>query len=266
MFIQRLITSLVLIPCLLALLFWAPSQTVYMVFFAVLMLAAYEWHKLIPLHSMQANGFFVLIYSLSLLSVSYIHSDWIIFLALIWVPIIVFIVLYPSGTSIWARPSIILVLAIVVSNLFAYAMQGIFCLKHGKALILYLFFIVWAADIGAYTFGKLWGKHKLIPLVSPGKSWEGFLGGFFFVTCIALLGAAYFQPVSVLQWYFLLFSCFIVSIFGDLFISVLKRKCKLKDTGNILPGHGGILDRLDSLISTAPIFYAGLIWLNLGIH
>ena len=177
-----------------------------------------------------------------------------------------FIMIYPKGTFVWAIPAVIFFVAILVSCLFAFAMQQIFAFQLGKALIIYLFFVVWAADIGAYTFGKLWGNHKLIPNVSPGKSWEGFLGGLIFVTVIAVVGVTYFNPVSVMQWFILIYSCFIVSIFGDLFISMLKRKCKLKDTGHILPGHGGVLDRLDSLISASPIFYAGLSWLNLGFY
>lgn len=255
-----------LIPCLLALLFLAPAKALYAVFFAVLLVGAYEWHKLIPLEGTLANVFFVIIYAVSILAVNYFHPGWFIYFIMIWVPIIVFILLYPKGSSFWANPVTIFCLSLIVSCLFAFAMQGIYSLTLGQALILYLFFVVWAADIGAYTFGKLWGNHKLIPKVSPGKSWEGFFGGLFFITIIAILGGVYFNPVSLMRWFILIYCCFIVSIFGDLFISMLKRKCKLKDTGHILPGHGGVLDRLDSLISTSPVFYAGLNWLNLGFY
>lgn len=253
-------------PCLLALLFWAPAKALYLIFYAVLVVAAYEWHKLVPLQGVLANTLFAITYVLSLFAITYFHNEWLLNLIWIWIPIIFFILIYPKGTSYWALPAVTFVVTIVVSCLFAYAMQGLYSMSLGQILIVYAFCLVWAADIGAYTFGKLWGQHKLIPSVSPGKSWEGFLGGLIFVTVVALFGAIYFNPASLMKWFILNYSCFIVSIFGDLFISMLKRKCKLKDTGHILPGHGGILDRLDSLIAAAPVFYAGLIWLHLGFY
>jgi len=263
---QRIITSVVLVPCLLALIFWAPAYVLYAILFVVLTVMAYEWRRLIPLQGLTAAAIFIIIYWLCLVAVTYYHPPWFLYLIAIWVPIIIFIVLYPKATAFWSISAVLPMLSILVSCLFAYAMQGIYSLSMGRDLILYLFLLVWAADIGAYMFGKLWGRRKLIPQVSPGKSWEGFLGGSIFVTAIALAGAAYFSPISPVGWFGLIYSCFIVSIFGDLFISMLKRKCKLKDTGCILPGHGGMLDRLDSIISSAPVFYAGLSWLNLGLY
>ncbi len=266
MFRQRLITSLVLAPSLLALLFWAPGIVLYTLFFIVLLVGAYEWHKLIPLETAFSNAFFLVVYVSSILAVSYYQLHWIKFFIGIWLPIMAFIMIYPRGTSLWAARPITFVSALLVTCLFTFSMQGIYNFQLGKALIIFLLFVVWAADIGAYTFGKLWGSHKLIPNVSPGKSWEGFFGGIAFVTIIAVLGALYFAPISILRWFLLIYCCFILSIFGDLFISMLKRNCKLKDTGHILPGHGGVLDRLDSLISSAPLFYVGLSYLNLGIY
>lgn len=120
---------------------------------------------------------------------------------------------------------------------------------------LYPFFVSWCADTGAYILGKLIGKHKICPTISPGKSWEGLFGGFISVTIFNLLvlpGIKTFPFVVYLQSLLpiILFSFLvtIVAFLGDIFISFLKRKRGLKDTGTLLPGHGGLLDRFDSVL------------------
>jgi phosphatidate cytidylyltransferase len=127
---------------------------------------------------------------------------------------------------------------------------------QGAQLLMYLFMLVWSADVGAYFVGKLTGKHKLMPNVSPGKTIEGFLGG---VVCAALL--TIIVGIS-LDWSSedfitaLLVTALItsISVLGDLTESMFKRQAGVKDSGTILPGHGGILDRIDSLTATAPVF------------
>ncbi|MBD3273225.1 hypothetical protein GF385_02635 [Candidatus Dependentiae bacterium] len=120
---------------------------------------------------------------------------------------------------------------------------------------LYPFIVSWTADTGGYILGKLIGKHKICPNISPGKSWEGFLGSFTAVTVLNIFilpGIKTFPFVLYLQSFFpiLLFSFLLTTIafLGDIFISYLKRKRDLKDTGNLLPGHGGLLDRFDSVL------------------
>ena len=127
---------------------------------------------------------------------------------------------------------------------------------HGAQLIMFLLLMVWSADIGAYFVGKSLGKHKLLPNVSPGKTLEGFFGGIIFA-CI-LVGTAGFilewnseQLMTVLAVTVLITT---VSVLGDLNESMFKRQAGIKDSGSILPGHGGILDRIDSLTATAPIY------------
>lgn len=264
MFKQRLLTALLLAPGLLAVLFWGPPITLYAILFVVLMGAAYEWRQLIPITSVIASVIFVAVYVTVILMVAYCQPDWLPNLIFAWLPIFLCILLYPQATMLWRSPWVVALFSLIVSCLFAYAMQTIFTHPSGRYLLIYLILLVWAADIGAYLFGKLWGKHKLIPQVSPGKSWEGFLGGFLFVACISVVGDYLFQPTPEIGWFSLNFICFVVSIFGDLFISMLKRKCKLKDTGHLLPGHGGILDRIDSLIAAAPFFCVGIALIQFG--
>ena len=115
--------------------------------------------------------------------------------------------------------------------------------------------IVWAADIGGYFIGKPFGKRKLLPAVSPGKTLEGMLGGVAFVMLL-VTAVAYYQgfPEETAVWYLAALVLTILSVFGDLSESMFKRVAGLKDSGSIIPGHGGILDRIDSLTATAPLY------------
>jgi len=116
--------------------------------------------------------------------------------------------------------------------------------------------MVWVADIGAYVVGKLFGKHKLCPKVSPGKTWEGLLGAVLLSQGVIALGGMYFQVSIGKAWQWWGGSMFVVliSVFGDLTLSMLKRNKGMKDSGQLLPGHGGILDRIDGLLPAATFF------------
>jgi phosphatidate cytidylyltransferase len=133
---------------------------------------------------------------------------------------------------------------------------------HGPGLVMTLLAIVWAADVGAYAFGRWLGRSKLAPLVSPGKTWEGMAGGV--LTAAAAAGiAARLLGYNVASFVVLGVATALISVLGDLTQSMFKRNVGLKDSGKLLPGHGGVLDRIDSLTAAAPL-YAGGLWL-LGI-
>ena len=127
--------------------------------------------------------------------------------------------------------------------------------------VLYLLLLVWAADIGAYFAGKRFGRLKLAPRVSPNKTWEGLLGGVGGALVVAAAGAFVFRlpPVPFIA---LGLALVMASIVGDLTESLFKRQAGLKDSGTLLPGHGGVLDRIDSLTSSVPFFVLGLGWLG----
>ncbi|MDM8565987.1 phosphatidate cytidylyltransferase [Candidatus Halobeggiatoa sp. HSG11] len=150
-------------------------------------------------------------------------------------------------------------------------MTTVFCLSHaayllvlpeeinfaagGAGLLLFLVFLTEFNDILQYIWGKLLGTHKIIPKVSPNKTWEGFLGGLITTTCIAMLLAPWLTPLNLWQSGFAGFLIATAGFFGDVSISALKRDLGIKDSGSLLPGHGGILDRVDSLTYTAPLFF-----------
>lgn len=137
-------------------------------------------------------------------------------------------------------------------------------LPDGKWLTLVLMLYVWGADTGAYFAGHRFGRHKLAPRVSPGKTWEGVAGGLVTVLVVALLAGIYrfgFGPVALALWVALSLFTGLVSVLGDLFESRLKRIAGVKDSGTLIPGHGGVLDRIDAFTAAAPVFaLAWLLW------
>jgi phosphatidate cytidylyltransferase len=124
-------------------------------------------------------------------------------------------------------------------------------------LLLFLLLLVVAADVGAYFAGRRFGKHKLAPRVSPGKTWEGVLGGLAGAAALACIGTFWFK-VSPVPFFGLCLVVVVASVIGDLTESMFKRHAGLKDSGSLLPGHGGVLDRIDSVTAAAPIFLLGL--------
>ena len=136
---------------------------------------------------------------------------------------------------------------------------------RGPLWTLFVLGLVWAADTGAYFAGSRWGRRKLAPRISPGKSWEGLFGGL----AAAMLLATIVLPWLGLEWRqlpaLLLLSLLtvLISVEGDLFESLLKRHAGAKDSSDLIPGHGGVLDRIDSLLAALPVFVLGKIWLEL---
>jgi phosphatidate cytidylyltransferase len=115
--------------------------------------------------------------------------------------------------------------------------------------------IVVLADVGGFVAGKLFGKHKLAPLVSPGKTWEGFLGGMIFQLILIVGLAVYLPPeISIVKLLLLVFPVALYSVVGDLFESMIKRNSGVKDSGALLPGHGGVLDRIDGIMAALPLY------------
>lgn len=125
----------------------------------------------------------------------------------------------------------------------------------GAIWLLYVMILVWGADSGAYMFGKLFGKHKLAPKVSPGKTWQGFIGG---LATAAVISWGYGMWANLNVAPVILLICSVVaalaSVLGDLTESMFKREAGIKDSGHLIPGHGGILDRIDSLTAAVPVF------------
>jgi phosphatidate cytidylyltransferase len=123
-----------------------------------------------------------------------------------------------------------------------------------------IFLIIWVYDSMAYLFGSLLGKHKIYESISPKKSWEGLVGGTVFALLTAYFNSLVFTEMDIARWMGISVLVVIFGTCGDFFESKLKRECGIKDTGTILPGHGGMLDRFDTVLFTTPVIY---VWLNL---
>jgi len=126
-------------------------------------------------------------------------------------------------------------------------------------ILMGVFFIVWVYDSMAYLVGSMFGKHKINEKISPNKTWEGFTAGAIFALAMGVLNAVIFQEPDIVNW--LIIAAIVVAFgtLGDLFESKIKRKLNVKDSGSVLPGHGGLLDRLDSLLFVIPVIY---VWLT----
>lgn len=138
---------------------------------------------------------------------------------------------------------------------------------YGAEMTIYYLILVWMADIAAYFVGRRFGKTKLSPEISPGKTVEGMYGAIASgVICAIVLSVIYRFPIMIASDFVLLSALTVlISIYGDLFFSVVKRQRGVKDSGTILPGHGGVLDRIDSSIAASPFFYAGVLLIHTGI-
>lgn len=131
------------------------------------------------------------------------------------------------------------------------------------SIVLILFILIWINDSFAYIFGLLLGKHKLFKRISPKKSWEGFFGGLLSTLIATFFLSKFYPSLNVYEWLIFGLLCALAGVYGDFIESMLKRSANVKDSGSILPGHGGILDRIDSLLFVGPVIYLYLFVLNL---
>ncbi len=182
--------------------------------------------------------------------------------ALLWVGITILLVNYQfSGNWTLFTRVIYFVLGLfllcVCTSLLVF-IHGQF--EQGGWILLYLMTLVWIADIGAYFSGRRFGKNKLAPGISPGKTWEGVVGGVIanVIWMLVVFSLTDLLDMSLFWFVGIGLAASAISVVGDLFESILKREAGVKDSGKILPGHGGVLDRFDSIIAAAPVFVAGL--------
>ena len=258
---QRVLTALVLLPAVLALIFLASPTVVALAFAIVTLLAGWEWTHLARLEGPLRRGIGLAVLAAALAAwwwLPDLRGPWLGLALLWWFGAAVAVLAYPRGAARWNRPDLVLASALIVLPTTFGALSAVHAVAGPWALLL-LLLIVWSADIGAYFAGRALGRRKLAPQVSPGKSWEGAVGGLLAALAVGLgtlhvLGA---QGLAVpnlgpLPLAAALVALVVVaSIFGDLVESMLKRACGVKDSGGLLPGHGGVLDRIDSLLSTS---------------
>lgn len=253
---RRVATALILVPLFLAALFLL-SPWLFAVFLGlILLLGAWEWGGLCKLGPIR-RGLWLLTCTGLATALYLLQGLWLAVLAGVafWLFAMAAVIVFPRGQTLWAKPALRIAAGLLVLIPAWAALVLLKAMPHGPWLVLWTMLMVWGSDIGGYFFGRAWGRRKLAPAVSPGKTIEGLLGGVVAATLLSLvmvLGAG--LPVSVL--FGVIFITLLVvaaAVFGDLFESLIKRVAGVKDSGTLLPGHGGVLDRIDAVLAAAPV-------------
>ncbi len=261
---QRVITASILITTVLLGVLLLPS-----VWFAVaallvfISIGGWEWSRLISLEGFHRGLFVAWLLVAAYFAYRWSDMRWFVMVLGIvwWAFVLVLLAIYEKGSVLYKENKWILrISAFFVLTPAWIALISLHALH--LSLVLYLIALVAMADTGAYFSGKAFGKNKLAPELSPGKTREGVFGGLLGASILAIFAAWYFALPAQDWIYFILLSMVVamMSVAGDLFESLMKREVGLKDSGNILPGHGGILDRVDGLLAALPIFTMGMLW------
>jgi phosphatidate cytidylyltransferase len=259
----RILTAVVAGLMLLAVLFALPALFARVIIAGLLLIGAWEWSGFFGSGNGSRYAFVALVAAMIVPAFVWLQDigdfEAIFQIALVWwVLAFIWIFFYPTPI---AKPVAWLCGVLVIVPAFI-ALDWLYQL--GVWNLLFMLAIVWVADIGAYFAGKAFGRVKLAVSISPGKTWEGVIGGLIAVTLLigaesAMLG---FPMLEVLP---LGLAVAVISVVGDLTVSMFKRSVGVKDSGTLFPGHGGLLDRADGIMAAAPVFALGMIWLNPGM-
>ncbi|ROR32219.1 phosphatidate cytidylyltransferase [Inmirania thermothiophila] len=258
--LRRLLTAAVLLPLTVAAILGLPTVWLALPFVLVTAGAGWEWARLTGLAGAAAAAYAAAVAAgvAALLVAGEGAVRLVAWLALAWwLAAAVLVVRYPGPGRMrravwgWRAAGLLVLVPACAAALAVHGRPG------GAGLLLYLLVVVWAADSGAYLVGRRWGRHRLIPRVSPGKTWEGLAGGVLAAMAAALAAAAAGLGGGP-SWFALTLAVALSSVVGDLLESLVKRERGVKDSGGLLPGHGGLLDRIDSITAAAPVYLVGL--------
>ena len=256
---QRIITALIIAPISIACVFFLAVPGFSLFVGMIIVVSAWEWANLADF-SGTARYMYAGFIALLLGAAWFVPPLWILATAFVWwMTALCLVARYPALEDTWNAKETRLVIGVLVLVPGFVALVQLKQSVDNNFLILLLFFLIWGADIGAYFSGKAFGKRKLAPRVSPGKSWAGFFGGMITALIIAAGMSLWLGKPDLATGRGALFlaACLfvaVISVVGDLTISMFKRNRGIKDASNLLPGHGGFLDRIDGLLAAAPTF------------
>jgi phosphatidate cytidylyltransferase len=261
---QRVITGLILCVVFAGLLLLLPAPAFVAVIGAVILLGAWEWGGLADLESpMQRSAYVVVVAAamavyhwgavgqpVALLTVA---AGW-------WLLMLFWVLGYPDSARRWDNRPVTLLMGVMVLLPAWIALYWLLGRVHGVRWLALVAAVVASADIGAFFGGRAFGRHKLAPAVSPGKTWEGVLCGLLLALLVGAVSAPWLGIADRdwLYWLALILVTSFAGVLGDLGESMIKRARGVKDSGSVLPGHGGVLDRVDSLSAALPVFVLGI--------
>lgn len=258
---QRITTALIALAVIFLVMFVLPANAAKAFIGLLVLGGAWEWASFLGTDDpLKRGGFVVLIGVLVLLVGMYLPeiAQPVLYLSLAWwLAALIWTFRFPTPIPVALRwiCGVLVLVPLFVALVTLYS--------SGPLNLLFALIVVWAADVGAYFAGKRFGHVKLAPAISPGKTWEGVFGGMLLVAVVAGLCAPVLGlPARVLVPFSVAVA--LLSIVGDLTVSMFKRTSGLKDSGKLFPGHGGILDRIDSVSAAAPLFALGLGWTGFG--
>ena len=251
MLMSRIFSAAIMLIIFLSSMFLFSGKFFSFVIYIVSLLALYEWSKLLHFKSHEKNIFLAIsLFFIYLIDNHLSYDDArsiLIGASIFWICIAPLFLIYKIHLKNFFLSSLIgwmLVIPLIIS--LNYLIQ------LSPWAVLLVLTTIWLADSGAYFFGKQFGKRKLAPLISPGKTWEGFIGALFIVSLFSIT-LTYFGFVNSYASILFFNLILLLSVEGDLFESYIKRMAKVKDSGDLIPGHGGVLDRIDSLCSSLPL-------------
>ncbi len=301
MLLQRIITASILAALIALAVFQLSIEIFSLVLGLITLLAAWEWSYLVGLNSVVKRGLFLLMFTLPMLGIHFwtqflellaLSFDWtevrsysealewlVIPPVLFWLMMMLIIRKTPAGIvkmEIKTRYKLFIGWFILLATWMFLSRLRAF---YGTEMTMYLLLLIWTADVAAYFAGKKWGTVKLSPEISPGKTIQGMYAALA-ASIVCAIGLNIFLKIAygaeitygVSQYEtafdFVLLSALtvLISIYGDLFFSVVKRQRGVKDSGSLLPGHGGVLDRIDSIVAAAPFFYAGVFLIRRAVE
>lgn len=260
---ERIITALILLPIVLWCVFGAGDSSAFKALAGALVLVgAWEWTALMKVENLPGRVAFVAFVAAGVVAAALPQAaPWHVPLYGLatgfWLIALRMVTGFPDSSRYWSKGIVLLPMGLL---LLIPAWSGLVDLHQASPWwLMYLFLLVWGADTGAYFAGRALGKNKLAPAVSPGKTIEGMIGGLL-LTMIIMTAVGFYRELTPLR-----FAAFaglslltvLASVLGDLLESMVKRQAGVKDSGNIFPGHGGALDRIDSLTAAAPVFALG---------
>ncbi|MFO1399973.1 MAG: phosphatidate cytidylyltransferase [Steroidobacteraceae bacterium] len=263
---SRILTGVVIGALLVVLLLYAPPLVAGVALGLIVLIGAWEWSALVRLRSPAARGGYVLLLAAAALLGQRYFAATAAFMQLMlltllwWLLAFAWVALAPPRLS---RLSAALAGLLTLVPAWLALVRIVGGWARGGQWALFILLVAIAADTGAFFAGHRFGRVRLAPRVSPGKTWEGVIGGMLAAALVGGAGAVWFaQPPAIFVP--LCLAAAALSVVGDLTESLLKRRAGLKDSGRLLPGHGGVLDRIDSVTAAAPAMAAGLIWLGVG--